>query len=111
MLTKVAETQTALDYAAIGARIRLLRKQKKLRQIDLAEIIGVERSVISRLEHGELQPSNTLLDLLLCNWKINPNWLYRGEGEIFSQYTDVHLESLREKGKEIIKEIKECCQL
>ncbi len=89
----------------------MLIKNQKLIQQDLAEIIGKGRALISRLESGGVGPSNTLLDIILCDWKVNPKWLYRGEGEKYIKETDIDLESLRLKGKEIIAEIKDYCQL
>ncbi len=42
----------ALDYVAIGARIRAARIEKKMTQEKLAEKIGVSIAFLSRVERG-----------------------------------------------------------
>ena len=41
-----------IDYAAIGVRIRRLRKAQELTQQNLAELAGLEPSNISHIERG-----------------------------------------------------------
>ena len=45
------------DYKALGANIRKRRKEKKLRQADLAEMVDVSDSHIGRIENGKGVPS------------------------------------------------------
>lgn len=42
---------------AVGARIKLLRRQKGLTQDELAESIGKQGPAIQRIEGGKLNPS------------------------------------------------------
>ncbi len=46
----------------LGARIQELRKHKKLKQSELAEIIGIDAKHMSKLECGRNYPSFDLLD-------------------------------------------------
>ena len=39
-------------YAALGARIRLLREDRKYTQQDLADLIGLKRTSITNVERG-----------------------------------------------------------
>lgn len=47
----------------IGAMLRSHRKARKMTQEDLAKVIGVDRSYISKVEHGE---QNMYISTLGC---------------------------------------------
>lgn len=47
---------------ALGSAIRVLRKQRKLSQEQLADLAGADRSHLGRLERGD----NEIAFLLLC---------------------------------------------
>lgn len=46
-------------------RLKEIRKEKKLSQTDLAEIVGVSRNTISSIETGQFNPTAKLA-LVLC---------------------------------------------
>jgi putative transcriptional regulator len=48
--------------AVVGLAIRHARNARGLRQKDVAEMVGVDRTVISKLENGHASPT---LDMLL----------------------------------------------
>jgi transcriptional regulator with XRE-family HTH domain len=49
----------------VGRKIRQLRRQRKLTQVDLAEKIGIHQSDLSRMEQGEYKVGlDTLLKIL-----------------------------------------------
>jgi len=49
----------------VGRKIRQLRRQKKLTQVELAERIGIHQSDLSRMEQGEYKVGlDTLLKIL-----------------------------------------------
>lgn len=50
-----------LDYQTIGKRIRLLRKQKHLSQMTLAEMVDKSPTYISLVENGQKGPSLEML--------------------------------------------------
>lgn len=67
-----------LDYIALGKRIHTLRKEKKLSQIALADIVGIEASNISHIERATSKVGlgtlvrianalETRIDTLLCD--------------------------------------------
>ncbi|WP_419567264.1 helix-turn-helix transcriptional regulator, partial [Phascolarctobacterium succinatutens] len=41
----------------LKTRIHELRKERKMQQIDLAELVGVRRETIGNLENGKYNPS------------------------------------------------------
>jgi transcriptional regulator with XRE-family HTH domain len=51
----------------VGRKIRQLRRQRKLTQVELAEKIGIHQSDLSRMEQGEYKVGLvTLLKILQC---------------------------------------------
>ncbi len=48
---------TSPQVAAIGSRLRKLRKERGLTQADLARQIGIQQSDLSRMEQGEYRVS------------------------------------------------------
>lgn len=59
-----------LDYPAIGQRIKLLRKRRKLNQAELARRMGKSLRTLQKYETGEIEVSiavvNQLAELLDC---------------------------------------------
>jgi len=45
----------------LGKRIKLLRQEKKMRQIDLSEKIGIEDSALRRIESGRVNSTINML--------------------------------------------------
>lgn len=43
--------------SVLKTRIHELRKERKMQQIDLAELVGVRRETIGNLENGKYNPS------------------------------------------------------
>lgn len=50
-----------LNYHIIGKRIRIIRRQQKLSQMTLAELVGKSPTYISLVENGQKGPSLELL--------------------------------------------------
>ena len=51
--------------------LRKARKEKGLTQTDVAKIIGVNQSVISRIESGDVQVSERLWNAVIKNYGVN----------------------------------------
>jgi transcriptional regulator with XRE-family HTH domain len=49
--------QSAPQVADVGARLRRLRRERRLTQADLARQIGIQQSDLSRMEKGEYRVS------------------------------------------------------
>lgn len=47
-----------------GARIRELRKEKNVRQLDLAVSMGVEEATVSNIENGKKEPCLDMIEKL-----------------------------------------------
>ncbi|GAB2979049.1 hypothetical protein GCM10027076_15890 [Nocardioides montaniterrae] len=57
---------------AFGSRLRELRGEAGLRQVDLAEALGIGRSTLANVERGHETPSERLWDALLL---AHPAWI------------------------------------
>jgi transcriptional regulator with XRE-family HTH domain len=51
----------SVDEKAIGERIKQLRKRRGLSQVELAQQLGMDQSLLSRYERGELRLHGALL--------------------------------------------------
>ena len=56
----------------LGARIQELRKQKALKQAELAEILNIDSKHISKIECGRCFPSFELLDKIASVLEVEP---------------------------------------
>ena len=73
-----------MDLAAIGSRLRALRRERGWRLEDLAERTGLSKAYISRLESGERQPSLTALFGLARAYGMSFSALFEPEPEAHS---------------------------
>jgi transcriptional regulator with XRE-family HTH domain len=62
----------------LGMRIRYLRKQKGMSQLDLSLEAGVNKNYISDLERGSRNPSITLLEKIARALDIDLSTLFKG---------------------------------
>ena len=62
----------------LGMRIRYLRKQKGLSQLDLSLEAGVNKNYISDLERGSRNPSIVLLEKVAKALDIDLSTLFKG---------------------------------
>lgn len=54
-------TEEMADFRNVGAKIRRLRRMKKMRLIDLAKEVNCSESLLSKIEHGRSSPSLKIL--------------------------------------------------
>ena len=62
----MANTNTNMNYTDLGERVRLLRRQKKLTQEELAERLGISASFLGHIERGTRVASLETL-VTMCN--------------------------------------------
>ena len=53
------------EHLILKNRLKEVRKEKKLSQTELAEMVGVSRNTISSIETGQFNPT-AKLELVLC---------------------------------------------
>ncbi len=64
----------------IGQRIRELRLEKHLTQAELAEILGKERTTITKLEAGENELTQSMRLAISGFFEVSQDWLLEGKG-------------------------------
>ena len=84
----------------LGDRVRKLRKSLGLTQEELAKILKTSGSYISDIEKNKLIPGGKFLYEILKNFKVNINWILKGEGPIF-------IEKDKSQGDEVLGEDQE----
>jgi len=62
----------------LGNRIRDLRRQRGLTQVELAEMLGVDRSYLSEIETGKKDPSLRVLKTFADGFRLSLSQLLRG---------------------------------
>lgn len=67
---------------SIGLRIKGLRKQKKLNQIELSSKLGVDNSQFSKIENGKLMPTIGHIMEICSIFNVSADWLLTGQGEM-----------------------------
>lgn len=63
----------------LAKKLRHIRKERGLNQETLAQMSGLEQSLISKLERGVIQKTTGLVSLANA-LRCNPNWLDSGDG-------------------------------
>ena len=67
----------------MNERIALIRKDKKCKQDDFAESLGLTKNFISLVETGKREPSDRTIKDICRVYNVNENWLRTGEGEMY----------------------------
>lgn len=72
-----------LSAAAMGGRIRAIRKSRKMTQREFSASLGIAQGFLCSIEKGKKVPSVTLMIALQYLYEINPQWLENGSGDMF----------------------------
>lgn len=77
------------------ARLKELRKSLGLNQTDFARALGITQTAYSMLENGVNPLQDRHIKVLCSVYRVNEDWLRRGEGEMLeSTEEEKELESL-----------------
>lgn len=68
-------------YNTINQRIEALLDLLRLRQIELANGLELQRSTLNGIIKGRQKPSFKVIEGILKKYPVNPEWLILGEGE------------------------------
>lgn len=81
-------------------RVRAIRKAKGLNQTEFGEALGISQRAIAHIEKGTNKLSERNFELICEKFKVNEDWLEKGEGEMFKATPEQsYLDRLaREKG-------------
>lgn len=62
-------------------RLKEIRTELKLTQVQMGDATGKNRDIISNYEQGRVVPDDTFIMLLHEKYGYNPEWIRTGEGE------------------------------
>lgn len=65
-------------------RIRQIRKEKKLTQVEFGEIIGVKGNTITNYENGLRNPTDAIILSICREFNVNETWLRTGTGKMMN---------------------------
>lgn len=94
-----------LILETIGERIRAIRNHAMLTQKEFAEIIGIDRGHLSKIERGKANPSGRVIRSISTHFNVDERWLLHGEGgkidlgEATSMAFQGHLNRLEKEGE------------
>ena len=64
---------------SIGIRIKHVRKNLNLNQIDFAKSIGISQGTLSDIENNKLNPSASTIGCIMKEFNICSNWILIGD--------------------------------
>lgn len=74
----------------IAARIRTFRKDQKLTQRKLGEMLGINFQHVSKYERGEFIPTFENQIKFIKHFSVNMNWLLTGDGTMYINQKPVY---------------------
>jgi transcriptional regulator with XRE-family HTH domain len=63
------------NFPSVGERIKSIRKQHKLTQIEFAQSLEISQGTLSEIESGKAKPSFDVLVVLSDKYLVDMNWL------------------------------------
>ena len=72
----------------MGSKIKLIRKELKMTQEQLAQRLGIGKAALSMIETGKCGLSTRNKNILVQELNVNPDWLDTGRGEMFNAQPD-----------------------
>ncbi len=73
------EKEYTIDLKAVGERLKQVRIENNLKQSEMAEILGLGRTIISTMEKGDSSPTLQSLFILKEKFNISIDWLISGK--------------------------------
>ncbi len=68
----------------MGDRLKLIRKELKLTQEQLAQRLGIGKAALSMIETGKCGLSTRNKNILVQDLNVNPEWIETGMGQMFN---------------------------
>jgi transcriptional regulator with XRE-family HTH domain len=104
----MAATEKIRQVQLVGHKLRELRKERKLTQVELSARLGIQQSDLSRMEKGEYRVSLDTLFRALAEFKMSIGEFFEGVAQESVTPRDVHLiqgfNSLHEDARREVEE-------
>lgn len=68
--------------STIGDRVKQLRKELKITQVELGQLIGISGSGVASAETGKSKFTEAALKLICATYHVNYMWLTEGVGDM-----------------------------
>ncbi|MEG2366177.1 MAG: XRE family transcriptional regulator [Alistipes sp.] len=68
----------------MGERLKLIRKELDLTQMQLAQRLGIGKAALSMIETGKSGLSTRNRNILVQDLNVNPDWIDEGKGNLFN---------------------------
>ena len=81
----------------VNDRVRLLRQELKMTQTEFGEKLGVSKGVVVNLELSRVEVKEHMIYLICRTFKVNTLWLEKGEGEMFTNVSDLLIDELADE--------------
>lgn len=81
----------------IGERIRFLRKELNLTQVQLGDTLGISGAAISKIEANDSNPTEAALRLICSTYHVYYLWLTTGQGPMLEDDAAARIERIIEK--------------
>ena len=78
----VGEERAAVDKIGLAERIKLIRKEKGLKQQQFADKIGFSKNYIHYVEVRRYNPSENFIKRIAATFNISYDWLMTGIGDM-----------------------------
>lgn len=89
-------------------RIKQIRKEKNLTQVEFGERIGVKGNTVTNYETGLRNPTDAVILSICREFNVNEDWLRNGTGKIYKErdgsFTEL-LSELEESDDDFIKSL------
>jgi transcriptional regulator with XRE-family HTH domain len=74
-----------MALSSINARVKAIRKAKRLNQTEFGEAIGLKQMGISNMEQEGNTVTKKNIFLICQKFNVSRDWLEKGEGEMFNE--------------------------
>lgn len=92
----------------VGRKIRQLRKERKLTQVELSSRLGIQQSDLSRMEQGEYRVSLDILFRILAEFKMSMGEFFDGVAQDAMTPRDVQLiHSIKSLPEDVQREVED----
>jgi len=93
----------------IHIRLKEIRKYFDLSIREFSKKIYFSYSLYAKVEHGDREPTDRIIELICSKFKVNKEWILKGSGDMFtSAPPDVGLEKLLEIYNIVDDSLKNC---
>lgn len=94
------------NHKNIGKRIREIRKEMKMSQIEFSKILKITQDKLSKYENGRIRPPIEIILSISKIFNISLNWLLMGKGDKYLKKEEEFDEEIYKMAKnlQVLKE-------